>query len=711
MLHLPNLSSLALVQGCAPWEFVPAAPLPDEIRSDKKLRDAWINHPATLHYVYTLNEGINPGLRISKTNNPVHCAHGLAADYDAPQDEATVLKFAAAMPIPPNWIERTLSGHWRFVWLFESLIKFPSFAFGQHFMAKFPEFAFDPAMGMIGFDEGAWGAPERMFTNGCDWRPLNPNKIPATITQGWLVQASRTFKFNDSSFGISIPLDVVKVALEKQFPSFAQWPGDFALDAQGPTFWVPESQSPKSAIVRETGMQTFSDHATKAFYPWIELLGAAFCKQYETEACGRAVAGIFYDGKHYFKKNGDMPWRGFDRTDISLHLRVSRGVSPKSDKAGISEIDKCLTYIQDYQRVEGAAPFIFRPQGLVTINGAQCLNISTTPVLTPAVTTAYWGPLGQFPLLSNFLGVFFSSPEQLDYMLSWLSVYYRSGYYFQPTSGQAVFLAGPTGVGKTFFNTAVVGTLMGGFADASDYLLGRDTFGSELFEKPLWTVDDSVSSADQRTHRVFSEMVKRSAANSTFRYHAKFRVAQMVEWLGRIMISLNCDEESIRKLPDLDISIKDKLMLFRTADKTIVFPDRSELKKIVDRELPFFARYLLDWVIPEHCKGTSRYGVAPYHEASLVESARLSSRTAGFAEILEDWKEDYFTKTQKGATSWEGTSYQLHKEILMDPSADAAMRHFTVDAVGRHLSALKNKGAHIECLSKGDSRIWRIFPD
>ena len=711
MLHLLNLSSKSLVDGPDPWDF--KAEIPPNIRTDKKARDAWINHPGTVHYVYSLVEGVNANLRVSQvkadgSGNPAHSAFGLAADYDAPQEEAAVLRMASAMPIPPNWIERTLSGHWRFVWLFEKPIKFPSHEFAIHFLERFSEFAFKPAMGMLGFDEGAWTSPERLYTNGCDWRPLNPNKIPASITSGWLVQASQTFKFSDSNIGLSIPLEVIAPELAKRFPSFSQWPEEFTLGSQGPTFWVPESSSPKSAIVRETGMQTFSDHAPKAFYPWMDLLGVAFCKQFETEAAGRAVEGIYFDGKYYWHEVANK-WNSRDRSDITLHLRTVRGISPKSDKSGVSAIDKALSHIQDYKSIAGAAPFAFRPPGIITINNVEFLNTSVLRVMQPAPGPAIWGPLGNFPWISEFYGRFFSNEIQLDFMLSWLSVYYKSGFHGQPAAGQACFVAGPEGVGKTLHSTEIVGPLVGGVTDAGDYLLGKDAFGSELFEKPLWTVDDGVSSADRRTHRIFSEMVKRTTANSTFRYHAKFKNALMVEWLGRIMISLNCDEESIRKLPDLDISIRKKLMLFRTAEKTVVFPERHELKKILARELPPFARYLLDWQIPEHCKGESRYIVKHYHEPSLVESARLSSATAGFAEILEDWKDEYFCKREKGADFWEGTAYQLHKSLLLDPTAEHAMRRFDVDAIGRCLSTLKSKGAKIECSNQGESRVWKIF--
>lgn len=713
MLYLDNLSSQELKKGVLPWEFVPEQPIPEEIRKDKKARDAWINHPSTKHHVYTLYEGVNSSLRISRgksdgSGNPVHSCTGFAADYDAKADEATVIQHASKLPIPPNWIERTLSGNWRFLWLLEFILLFPSHEFAQHFLKTFAEFAFDPSRGMIGYDEGAWISPERMFTNGCDWRPLNPNKISKDIAQGWLVQAGKKFKWTES-FGITIPLDIVKPELSRLYPKFSEWPTEFKVESQGPTFWIEGSISPKSAIVREQGIQTFSDHASKAFYSWSELLGVAFVKQYETEAAARATKDIVFDGKHYYLKIASGLYKPHDKADAYSDLKISRHISPKVDKSGVSEIDRCLEHIRKFQRVEIAAPYPFRPEGLITVNNEQVLNTSMLRVMQPAPGPAVWGPTGNFPWISNFLDHFLSTPEQLPFLLSHAAYFYQSALILKPVPGQAVILVGVPGAGKTFYSTAIVGPSFGGFCDASKYLSGDDAFGGELFEVAIWTVDDNVSSTTSRTQRTFSQMLKKTVANRTFTKNTKFQKACRIEWIGRVFVSLNGDEESIRNIPDLDISITDKLMLFRTADKTVDFPPQAELKAILDRERPHYCRFLADYKIPPQCLGESRFGVKSYLEPSLVESARLSSRNAGFGEILADWKADYFGKKEPKSEFWKGTAFQLQKEFLLDPTADAAVRKYTIDQIGSALAMLKGKGVNIDCENTNGSRVWTIY--
>lgn len=711
--YLVNLSSQALREGVLPWEFKPTTPIPEEVRGDKKKRDAWINRPDTNHYVYNGNEGVNAGLRISSgkpdgSGNPVHSSKLLVADIDHKLTKELVFTIAKGLLYPPNWIEETLSGNWRFVWILEELIVWPRHEFFGHFMQNFPKFAF--AIDAPGFDQGAWVAPERMYTNSCNWTFIHSNPVPADVVKGWLVQASATFGFE--KLDAVIPLDVVKEELKKKFPRFeTEWTSDFVLGAMGPSFFVEGSESPKSATVRETGMQTFAAHATKSFYTWRELLGEDFVRNYEAEAMGRAVAGIHYDLKNYYRQNPSGEWKAYDEGAIRGHLTVTRNVSQKVGKDGKSQLSKAIQYIHDYGDVNGAAPVWASPPGIVDMNGEKVLNTSANNIMKPASGKSIWGKDGQFPWLSEFLDTLFSSPEQLEYFLAWLTHYYRCAFDLKPRSGQHVFLVGGVGVGKTFLTRGVVGALVGGFAESKEYLMGKDQFGSELFSKGLWTIDDGSIATNPATHRTFSEMIKRMAANKSFRYHAKFRIPTIVDWLGRIMITCNADENSIRIIPDLDISILDKISIFRTVKSRPkgYFPAPEEMGKILQRELPWLARWLLDHVIPEHLLGESRFGVKPYHEASVVKRAQQSSDNAAFTEILEDWRREYFEISNLKADFWEGSSVQLHKDIIAR-GAESAMRNFSVQAVGRHLTDLKNKGiTYIEILEGARVRKYRIY--
>ena len=715
MFYLPNLVASNVLRDVLPWEFKPTVPIPDEVRSDKTKRHAWITNPTTKHCVYSFFEGVNPNLRVTRSKadnegNPPVKMWGLVADYDVPFADERVLNLASDNTPAPNWVEKTLSGNWRFIWEFEEPTLLPSYEFTVHFLKNFERHAFQVHLAMAGFDRGAWNDPARMFTNSCDWRPISQSKLPKELVTGWIVKAGATFGWTASEPGLVIPLEAIKPELAKKYPSFAEWQGEFELNAQGPTFWVEGSTSPKSAIVRETGIQTFADHAPKSFFSWRDLLGQAFVTDYQSRASGRAVEGIYFDGRHYFQQIPDKTWKRFEKSDMIMHLTAERHVSPKADKSGVTAVVRCLTHIQSFQSVNGCAPFCMQPAGLIHLDGKRFLNINNRHALSPASEPAIWGPNGNLPWVSNWIDCFFDPPEQLPYFLSWASLFYKSAHHQKPRSGQNIFIAGNANVGKTLLSTGVIARLVGGSAEAKDLLMGQDLFGSELFEVPLWTVDDSTYSAERKTQKHFSEMIKRMAANRNFRYHEKFRVPVMVNWQGRVIVTCNRDEESILVLPDLDISILDKIMLFKTADRSVEFPEPDQLDAILKRELPFLARYLLDYQIPEHCKGDSRFGVKAYHEPTLVRTARRSSRTAAFADILTDFRNDFFKVRQPEAKFWEGTAFQLHKQIHQDPTAPNAMRSINVAAVGQALVALKNRGENIEIFEDGESRLFKFYP-
>ena len=714
ILHLTRLSEVQLVSGPAPWDWTPAAPLPAEIRGSKgkKARDAWANNPSTVSNFYTGYEGLNPAGRIRQGSeddcNPPVREHFLVADYDYPSTEAEALAAAKAFNPRPNRLEKTLSGNWRAIWFLEVPVVIPSYEWAKAFKKSFSKFAFIPDRMLTGFDAGAWQAPERFWTNSGEWFVIHDEKIPAERVVGWQFIASQKFNFRKAFKTAAIPAEVVAPELESKYPRFAEWPSEFALDSQGPTFWVDGSTSPKSAIVRETGMQTFAEHAGKGFFTWTELLGAAFTKTYEADSVGRAVEGIYYDHKNYWILE-DCGWQSYTTTDISRILRVDRGVSGRPDASGISDIDRTIRHIQRTQTVLGAAPFICRRPGIVTINGDRFLNTHTKPFMRPAPGTAVWGSLGGFPFISNFLERLFDrgDKEQLQSFLSWLAHFYKSGINYEPTSGLLVVLAGEAGVGKSFLVQGIMGPIFGGVGEAAKLLSGEDAFGSENFAKAVWSLDDAKTSSDYVGHKKLSEGLKRAVANDAAVYHVKYQVPVVISWFGRVVICLNKDAESMQMLPDMEISILDKISLYHVADHTIEFPTRAELDQILVRELAFFCAFLRDFEIPAAHVGTNRFGVEPWQDPDLMRSAQQLSPASAFLDILESWKTEYFKDREPTAPHWEGKGFDLYRSMQQDDTMSWAMREYSPRKIGIHLSKLvKLKSPGITAKYNGDHTLF-----
>jgi len=159
----------------------------------------------------------------------------------------------------------------------------------------------------------------------------------------------------------------------------------------------------------------------------------------------------------------------------------------------------------------------------------------------------------------------------------------------------------------------------------------------------------------------------------------------------RVVITCNADPESIRILPDIEMSVLDKICLFRirTADRD--FTDAAER---IRSELPAFAAWLADYRIPDRCRGDVRFGVNCYHHTELIETARQSGRTAGFIELLERFKRSWFANASQD--EWSGSATDLLAEMMADESTKHVASKYTPDQIGRRLSQLKAQDYPLE---------------
>lgn len=710
MFVLPNLSSSAVVRGPLPWE-VTGLVIPDEVRRDKKLRDTWITLPATKHHVYSFYEGHTDSMRLrvktgADEGNPPRFCYAIVGDFDHPLAEDEVMELCRKCSIVPNWVEKTLSGNWRVVWLFESPIPVVSFEWMTKFLKTFDKFGFSLSGLLPGLDEKAFTNPTRYWTNSGEWKKLNPNPIPANITTGWVIKFNTTYNFSRED-AVNIPFDVIIPALTDKYPSFAEWPGDFVVGSQGPTFWVPASKSPKSAIVHEGGIYTFSGNASQSFYTWGDLLGREFVSKYESNKFGHATANVYRDFKNFHRLLPDGTWQTCNKDTLVTHLKVNCGLTTEPDKSGTSELDKCLSHINDNKSVDGAGHWVYTPSGVVTMNGKTILNKSKVRVMNPSSERGVWGPQGNFPFICSYLEHLLETAP-LEWLIAWTSIAYRAGYTLKPQQGHALFLAGPTGIGKTLFGTAIFGRLMGGSIEGSDVLTGGSGFGSELYEYGVITVDDGSVSTTDVEHRKYSEGIKRMVANTRHKVHEKFCVPTFCDWYGRVFGSLNIDAESARQLPNMDISTLDKISIMMCRnDSTFKFPPSAEITEILTRELPFFASFLLNHEVPAHLRGDNRYILKPFHDPILLNLTHRNSRTGDFEEIFFEFLIDWF-KLNKQATVWEGTAYALHREIMLDPGAAPSMRAFSVSTVSRLLGKLQARGLPIESKEERNRTVFSV---
>jgi len=704
------LSNLVAQQAVpvVPWEF--QTQVPESAKSSKDNFLDWVSQPGTRHCLYSAVEGMVSGLRVSEKNHP-HAIHAVVVDYDTTVGEDLINRIRMNCPgeFTPNWVHKSFSGGARLIWQFDEPALVPNMEFAEQFLEvavkKLKAKKFLPGM------DDVYKHPHMYYEVGSKWEQLGTNRIPKDFVWAWLFEAGNLAKWvpiNDPA----VPIEAVAAEIEKRFPG--RWTGDIAIGASGVRFWDPAADNSRGCVVRITGMQCFT--GPSAFMSWGSIFGSAFIEKYKSSTIGAVMSDTWFDDelKLFWRRSDNGSWQTWAKDDFRLHLRVQYGLNP-SKKPGrtASEVDEVYHAIIKQKWVDGARPYIYFPDGVIDVAGKKELNISTVKCLEPAEKGSVSGWGDNFPWLAEFFDKFFCAPIQRDSFLAWLQYAYRSGLELTPCPGQAVVIAGEVSRGKTLLTTLVVSPMLGGHADASPMFLGDAKFTHQVWTKPLLLVDDPhhAPAADQLRHARYSAMLKRVVANQDQTYERKFRSAGNIIWLGRTIITCNADPESIRLLPGLEISNRDKVSLYKCSHRREVkidFPPRLELYKIIKEELPFFCRGLLDWEGGKKFAGGSRWGLKAFHDREMFDDAIQTGPAYSFYELLQIFLQEYSGTTTSPV--WEGTVSKLLTDICMNDALKSLAARITPTSAGLYLGQLKSRGYGITQIreSRSGARTWRI---
>lgn len=658
-----NLAAQEVFQAI-PWEV--NKPLPSHLLT-KADYTRWIADGTTDHLFFNLIETEISTQAYAETNQ-AHRIYGFVADFDSPgttdDDFERMLQRCSPMYRPFAW-NRTFSGGARVVWLFESPIFYYSPRLWKRFIHHMKSEVKITAM-LPGYDVKSEQLG-RYYTAGGDWRlhPLKP-VISNAALQMWVMAATRP---EDFAHDIEIPMEKVEAEVLAKFPG--RWEGDFKEGARGCRFWDPTADNPTAAIVRKTGMQCFT--GTEQFMSWERIFGRPFVQQYLQSRIGAALDSTWYDGQYFWRTIIDNTWDAMNIDTTRRHLKVRWGLKSDVPKgANQSEIDECLHQLETVNRVTGAYPYPFNQTPHVYYGGQRFLNIATTKMMEPAPEPQEWGV--NFPWMANFLEKLFKTEQGLPVFLDWLTVWLRSLRARDPSRGQALYLAGGPGSGKTLLSTKLIGLMVGGHAEATSYVMGASPFNDTLFDKALWTIDDAVPSGNPGAMKRYSAVVKAIVANGTLRYEKKYGTARDIHTRGRLIVTLNKDPESLDMLPDIGTTLIDKVIFLETTDEKAVMPAASEAERdeFWKRELPYFLRFVLDR--EPVSKRDDRFGIVAHQDSAILAAAEDQSPVHQIRDAIDEWRTEFVKNhADLNGKQWKGTCGALLVSIRGNCGSAAAV--------------------------------------
>lgn len=655
---------------------------------------------------YTPVRGFAKNLLVSKTN-PAAALRGLAYDYDTVMSVETVLGFIEQMPehLRPNFIEQSLSGKIRLVWVFERELLTPSSEFCIELMMHFAKKLGAPTL-LPGFDaNGSYKATER-WSNGGVWYSLKETPLDWTYCFGTVCEVSKRSKLFDRA---QIPLEIIAEQVNKMWPG--RWEGDFKLDALGVRFWDEGADNPTGCQVKPDGMLCFTGEVP--FQKWEALLGKQWVEDQKVLNLGQAGEGFWFDGKMYWEYQS-MGWVPVQRADAILRLK-GRGLSDVTPKGETqSDAERVLDHVQTNNRISGAAPFINYPPGMLEVAGQRFLNVANLNTTQPIEGTG--DPDKDFPFISKLIRGLFARPElgPLDHFLTWLKFGHNAFLNYEKHIGQAIFLCGPRNNGKTLLCDRIVAPLLGNrTANPMDYLTGNTPFNDELFHAGLLSINDEDAPKNDGERSKMLARLKSFVVNPSHTYHPKFLSRVTIYWTGRVFVTLNDDPSSVGMLPEISQATMDKMMFFGSQAYDGAFKSQKETEATIAAELPYFSHWLLNVYQPPEAVLSNEYrgGVRSYFDPHILELGRQQLYAYNLDELLRSWFRVAPYWIDGKNDTWVGTPTDLLTDIGSYDPLKAVSREWTQSKVARALTALAKQDTGGVCFEGETGREFRINRD
>ncbi len=351
----------------------------------------------------------------------------------------------------------------------------------------------------------------------------------------------------------------------------------------------------------------------------------------------------------YFGRNADGEYQVMPTKVLNAIIRRKGFYSDEYDSHGVSDMDSEIVRITREDTVHFAGPVGGFKVGRYEMLGSRVLVTRGPKFIKPAE--------GKFITFGLFLEKLFG--EQKKYFLGWIKhalVTLNRGLPWAP--GQMLAIAGPAGSGKSVLQSILTNLLGGRMSSPYEFMTKGTPFNSEVFGAEHALIGDQNHKTDYGSRRNFGSAIKNLVVNPEQYVRGMYKAPVTLLPFCRVTLTLNDNPEALAVLPPLDSDVADKIMLLRAAKfelpiETEEFPTFHQWRAKVIAELPGFLFWLRSWKIPDSMKD-SRYGVASYHDADLVDKVYDLQPEHRLWQLIETY---LFTEEFPG--EWTGTASNL----------------------------------------------------
>lgn len=407
--------------------------------------------------------------------------------------------------------------------------------------------------------------------------------------------------------------------------------------------------------------------------------------------------------------------------ESSVRVRLKRAGFKEffKDANHVTELEHVKERVMVEKHVAYAGQIAGHAPGFKLICGARFL-ITRGPALRTAKA-------GQWPRIEQWLNELFAGDKehgerQWWTVFGWLAGAWRALHTGIQTAefgpGQALFLVGAGGTGKSVFQKFITLLLGGRVADPSRYLFGNE-FNKDLVGAEHNAIEDTATARDIDSRRGFGQALKNMVVNQTHSLHGKGADALTVTRFCRLTISLNDQPEDLMVLPELSHGVVDKTIIVRCGKAAL--PDLLDTRAVaafwdaIRAELPAFLHALETTKLPPLVTGDEtarRYGVASWQHPVIVgqvEDLSPWKRTLELIEHARPWAEG-LEAGDVVRDCWEGTAQDL-EALLLARCRERAQRVLRGPAsTGRDLRAMAERlPARFNRYESHGAVKWRIF--